>query len=229
VNRWWLRSTRGGCAPSPRAHRTGVGAALALAALASAACAEGSGSEPELTLDQVRAATSKYRDVQAALADGYVRDPLDVCETPYHLGRTDEPGVMGIHYLNRELLGIDEDHTRLDVTGTHTDFSRPAALVYEPQADGSLELVAVENLVSADAWEAAGHRGPPSFNGQPYTFMADDPSMTLGAHYDLHLWLFRDNPDGVFAQYNTNATCQHHVFNMPMIHRPATQGSMNHE
>ena len=203
-------------------RRLSLTAALAVASLPLASCArEGSGRSAEPTLDEVRAATGKYRDVSRALADGYVRDPMDVCETPYHLGLTGEPGVMGIHFLRRDLLEIGEDHTRLDAAGTHTDFLQPAVLVYEPQADGSLELVALENLVSAAAWQAGGNAEPPSFRGMPYEYRAADPSMTLEAHYDLHLWLFRENPNGVSAPYNPNATCAHHVFNMPMIHPPA--------
>jgi hypothetical protein len=195
-------------------------AALVTVALALAACAEGSGGAAEPTLDEVRAATEKYRDVQVALADGYVRDPLDVCETPYHMGLVSDRGVMGIHYLRRDLLGIGEEETRLDATGTHTDFTQPGALVYEPQADGSLALVALENVVAAEAWEASGRGEPPSFRGEAYAYRAEDPAMMLPAQYDMHLWLFRDNPDGLFATYNPDATCEHHVFNMPMIHRP---------
>jgi hypothetical protein len=28
-------------------------------------------------------------------------------------------------------------------------------------------------------------------------------------HYDRHLWIFRENPDGVFTQFNPNVTCAH--------------------
>lgn len=172
----------------------------------------------ERTLDAVRAATEKYNDVKVALADGYIRDTMDTCETPYNLGLTEDLGVMGIHYLRPDLLGIEEYHTRIDVAGTHTDFLQPAVLVYEPQADGSLELVAVENLVSAAAWAAAGHRQPPSFEQVEFQYRADNPSQMIKAQYDLHVWLFRENPSGIFAPYNPNATCEHHVFHMPMVH-----------
>lgn len=185
------------------------------------ACAESSGAGPHPTLDEVRAATEKYRDVRVALADGYVADPMNICETPYHLGRTSDSGVMGVHYLRRDLLGIGEEQTRLDVTGAHTDFLEPAVLVYEPQADGSLELLAVENLVSAEAWVASGKRGPPTFGEETFAFSPDNPAMTLRANYDLHVWLFRDNPSGLFAPYNPDATCEHHVYDMPMMHPPS--------
>jgi hypothetical protein len=177
-------------------------------------------STPEPTVDDVRAATEKYRDVAVALADGYVRDPIDACETPYHMGIVEDLGVMGIHYFRPDLLGVQEGETRLDATATHTDFLEPAILVYEPQADGSLELVALANLLSADAWQAAGHSEPPSFADTAFELGDADPGMMVGARYELHAWLFRDNPRGMFAAYNPNATCEHHEFNMPMIMPP---------
>jgi hypothetical protein len=197
--------------------RTSAAAALIATSLL-CACSPGEAAPgADATLEAVRAATEKYQDVRVALADGYVRDPMDICETPYHMGRTGQDGVMGIHFLRRDLLGIDEDETRLDVTGTHTDFRQPAVLLYEPRPDGSLELLALENLVAADAWTAAGHASPPSFQGESFQHMAENPGMGVRAHYDLHVWLYRENPSGVFAQYNPNATCQHHVYHMPMM------------
>ena len=29
-------------------------------------------------------------------------------------------------------------------------------------------------------------------------------------HYDRHVWIYRDNPNGVFAPFNPNVTCGHH-------------------
>src|SRR5690606_23848571 len=102
-------------------------------------------------------------------------------------------------------------------TGTHTDFLRPAVLLYEPQADGSLELVGVENLAFARAWHDAGNQTPPTFHGQPFDRMVDDPATEVDEahmfeeHYDRHVWVHRENPNGVFAQYNPNVTCEHHT------------------
>ena len=72
--------------------------------------------------------------------------------------------------------------------------------------------------MSAARWTAEGHDAPPSFQGKDFEYSADDPSMTIKAYYDLHIWLFRENPNGVFAPYNPNASCEHHVFNVPMMH-----------
>lgn len=200
--------------------RSGRSASFALLiASALGACTSSDAAEPgdEPTLAAVRAATERFRDVEVALAEGYVRDPFDLCDTAEMMGQPAEYGVMGIHYARADLLGIGgPPNPRVSGTGTHTDFLQPAILIYEPQADGSLELVAVENLVFIEAWEAAGHRERPTFLGRPFDLMADDPATEVDEahmfepHYDLHVWLYRENPRGIFAQFNPNATCEHH-------------------
>ncbi len=171
--------------------------------------------EPDL--DAVRAATDRFRDVKVALAEGYVRDPMNICEVAEMMGKPAALGVMGIHYVRPDLLGITAPPSpRVTGTGTHTDFTKPAVLIYEPQQDGSLQLLAVENLVFMKAWEAAGNTAPPSYQGVPYDRMVDDPATPLDEahmfdpHYDRHVWLYRENPNGMFAQFNPNATCKHH-------------------
>jgi len=172
----------------------------------------------EPSLDEVRRAAEKYRDVTVAEAEGYLRDPMDLCDTSDMMGRPATLGAMGIHYFRPDLLGITAPpNPRVSGAGTHTDFLTPAILIYEPQQNGSLELVAVENLTFAAAWEAAGNTALPSFHGVPYDHMMDDPATALDEahmfepHYDRHVWIFRENPNGVFAPFNPNVTCAHHV------------------
>lgn len=169
-------------------------------------------------LDAVRAAAERFRDIDVAIGEGYIRDPMNTCDTADLLGRDAALGAMGVHYFRPDLLGITgPPDPRVNGTGTHTDFFSPAILIYEPEEDGSLELVAVENLVFRAAWEAAGHTSPPMFGNTPYNLMQDDPATPLDEahmfepHYDLHAWLFRDNPNGTFAQFNPAVSCAHHV------------------
>ena len=171
----------------------------------------------EPSLKEVRAATERFRDVKVAVAEGYVRDPGNMCDAAEMMGRPKELGVMGVHYFRPDLLGITgPPNPRVSGTGTHTDFNKPSILIYEPQADSSLQLVAVENLVFIKAWEAAGNSAPPSFQGVKYDTMVDDPKTEVDEahmfepHYDRHVWIYRDNPNGVFAQYNPNVTCKWH-------------------
>lgn len=171
--------------------------------------------QEEPTLTEVRAATERFRDVGVALAEGYIT-PDGMCDTAPMMGRPASDGAMGIHYFRPDLLGVTAPpNPRVNGNGTHTDFRTPSILIYEPQADGSLELVAVENLVFREAWHAAGHVQPPSFHGVTYDSMSDDPATEIDEahmfepHYDRHVWLYRDNPAGLFAPFNPNVTCDH--------------------
>lgn len=171
--------------------------------------------EPDL--EAVRAATARFQDVEVALAEGFIRDPFDLCETAEMMGRPAELGAMGVHYFRPDLLGVTTPpNPRVTGSGIHTDFRQPAILIYEPQENGSLELVAVENLAFAAAWQAAGNVDPPSFQGVPYDHMADDPATPVDEahrfepHYDRHVWIYRENPNGVFTPFNPNVSCAHH-------------------
>jgi hypothetical protein len=171
----------------------------------------------EPSLADMRSATEKYRDVKVALAEGYIRDPANMCDTADMMGLPAEKGAMGVHYFRPDMLGISAPpNPRVNGAGTHTDFRKPAILVYEPQADGWLELVAVENLVFAKAWKDAGHDAPPSFHGVAYDTMVDNPATpadeahNFEPHHDRHVWLYRENPNGVFSPFNPRVTCKHH-------------------
>jgi hypothetical protein len=167
----------------------------------------------QVSIDELREATRRFQDVQVALSEGYVPPPGGVCETAEHMGLPASEGAMGVHYFRPDLLGITATEPRVDGTGTHTDFRRPSVLIYEPAANGEMTLVAVENLVFRAAWEAAGNTEPPTFNGVRYDLMQDDPSTPadeahmFAPHYDLHVWIGRDNPKGVYAQFNPAVTC----------------------
>lgn len=183
-------------------------AALAFLAAAAPALAK----EPSLA--QVKAAAEKYRNVKAAIADGYTTDGM--CTDARMLGFPASQGGMGLHYVRKDLIGMAPKKPGKRVTGTerHTDFLKPSMLVYEPQPHGPPKLVAVENLVFHSAWHAAGHKRPPTFHGVPYVLLKDDPKTKLDeahgfeAHYELHLWVFRDNPTGMFREFNPKVTCR---------------------
>jgi hypothetical protein len=143
---------------------------------------------------------------------------MDLCDTAEMMGRPAELGAMGIHYFRPDLLGVTAPpDPRVDGNGRHTDFRTPAILIYEPQADGSLELVAVENLVFRRSWHETGANAPPSFHGIPYDTMTDNPKTAIDEahmfepHYDRHVWIYRDNPNGVFTPFNPAVSCAHHT------------------
>lgn len=169
----------------------------------------------EVDLQEMRAATEKYKDVSVALADGYIRDPADQCVTAAAEGLPAEWGAMGIHYIHPARLGLTASEPRVNGNGTHTDWMTPAILIYEPQSDGSLELIAVENLVWQAAWAETG-KPVPEINGRLWDSMADDPATPADEahnfmpHFDQHVWLYRDNPSGTLQPFNPKASCKDH-------------------
>src|SRR3569832_371605 len=75
------------------------------------------------SVKEVRAATERFRDVKVALAEGYVRDPGNMCDAAEMMGKPKELGVMGVHYFRPDLLGITgPPNPRVSGTGTHTIF-----------------------------------------------------------------------------------------------------------
>ena len=108
-------------------------------------------------IDAIRKATERFRDVNVALAEGFIPAPPGECVAAEAVGLPPELGAMGIHYINPAMLKITATEPRVDGMSTHTDFLNPAMLLYEPQADGSLVLVGVENLVFQKAWTEAGN------------------------------------------------------------------------
>ena len=186
------------------------------AILSLAAGCESTQREP--TLEEIRAVAAKYRDVNVARAEGYTTD--NKCVTAEMLGHPAAMGAMGLHYVRRDLLGLPakplpSGSGRVHGTGTHTDFRKPAMLVYEPQPNGSLELVAVENLVFASAWDAKSNAAP-TFHGRTWPLLKDNAATKLDEahgwepHYEQHFWVFRENPNGRYSPFNPLVTCNNH-------------------
>ena len=178
--------------------------------------ASGRSEDVEAIAAKLKAASERFIDVNVALAEGYIRDPHDMCITAEMEGQPAEKGAMGIHFFRPDVLGITATEPRVDGKGTHTDFLKPSVVIYEPQADGSMKLVAVENLVFEKAWKEAGNDAPPSFAGHEWVHMIDRPDTEVDEahgfqpHYELHAWVFRDNPNGTFSPFNPAVTCEHH-------------------
>lgn len=179
--------------------------------------AAGDSKKLDAVLAEIKQATERFTDVNVALAEGYIPDPSGMCITAEMEGQPPEKGAMGIHYFRPDMLGITATEPRVDGKGTHTDFLNPSVVIYEPQADGSLELVAVENLVFMEGWKAAGNEAPPSSYAYEWVAMVDDPATEVDEahgfqpHYELHAWVFRENPNGPFEPFNPNVTCEHHT------------------
>ncbi len=136
-----------------------------------AACASGS---DEPSVDEVRAVAERRQDVNVAKAEGYTTD--NKCVTAEMLGFPKDMGVMGLHYVRRDMLGRRRRPLLRAAAGSsrHRHPHRfpatsPRCWSTSRSLDGSLVLVAVENLVFASAWHhGLGNKEPPKFHGRPY-------------------------------------------------------------
>lgn len=146
-------------------------------------------------LEQVRSALDKYQDPVVAVHDGYFSTVACVTfpeggaegEVPY------PAGGMGVHFLNVGLIGPTVDPMR------------PQVLIYEPRGD-ELKLVAAEWFVPL----ATNVEERPQLFGQAFDgpMEGHHPLMPqLLHHYDLHVWLWKENPEGLFSPTNPDLQC----------------------
>lgn len=136
----------------------------------------------------VREATEPFLDIDAARKAEYVELPGCVSGP--------ERGAMGVHYVKGSLLD-----TRLDP-------SQPEALMYEV-SNGRARLLGVEFIVDAASWFAdPENEGLPVLEGQAFQFVDAPNRFNLPAFFELHVWAWRDNPDGAFVDWNTRVTCE---------------------
>ena len=150
--------------------------AVAVAAAASSTPADTTGANP--LADKVKAANDRFQDVAVATKEGYGPIPCDSAPGG---------GGMGIHYVNPDRL----KDAALDV-------AHPQALMYEPQADGSLKLIAAEYIA---------FKGPASLEGHLMNFNSAPNSYGLDAFYEIHVWAWKPNPLGTFADDNPDVSC----------------------
>jgi hypothetical protein len=171
---------------------TVVAAALALALLSTAPTAAAHPGHPS-DLHKARDASAPYRHLDAAKADGY-----GLLTDAQGVACIDNPGVggMGIHYVKNEFVG-----------DAVVDPAKPEALVYEPGRRGRLRLVAVEYVVFQAAWDAE-HASPPELFGREFELIQAPNRYGLDAFYELHAWLWKFNPRGMFDDWNPRVSCR---------------------
>ena len=151
------------------------------------------------------AATALIQTVREATA-GF-QNSADAVKAGYHLqfGCVSGPdsGAMGLHFVNGDLVqsGI-------------IDPRRPQIVIYEPAADGTLKLIGADYLVLAEQWDSdPNHHGPPEMMGQLFHYFEAPNRFGLPAFYTLHVWAWKDNPNGAFVNWHPNVNCSQ--FNSP--------------
>ncbi|HKG91888.1 MAG TPA: hypothetical protein VKA84_08360, partial [Gemmatimonadaceae bacterium] len=134
----------------------------------------------EVEVARLRAATATFRALDSAVAAGYARQVVRCLEQPPH-------GAMGFHHVNRTLL---DDRVEVE---------RPEILLYSRTAAGAYKLNGVEYVVPYAARPRDAE--PPTVMGQK--LKRSDP---LALWY-LHVWVWEENPSGLFADWNPVVTC----------------------
>ncbi|MEO7501473.1 MAG: hypothetical protein ABIW94_02430 [Gemmatimonadaceae bacterium] len=146
-------------------------------------------------LQAAKAALAKYSDPLVAIRDGYfstlacIDFPKGAKDGPIEY----PPGAMGVHFLNPANIG------------PVLDPAKPQVLIYEQVGD-KLVLTAAEWFMPV---AAAGGKAPAIF-GQTLAGPMDghEPIMPAALrHYDLHVWLWKVNPRGMFTSTNAAVKC----------------------
>lgn len=170
--------TRKKCGPRPAlAAASALSLALALTGCDEDPSGPTPGPDVEGAILELARATARYHDLDAAIADGFVF--IHECEV-------EEEGPVGTVYGHPDRIGDGE-----------LDASLPDALLYEPTANG-LELIGVEMVMPYAVWT---ENDPPEFLDQ--ALRPEDELQVFG----LHVWIWRDNPEGLFAPVNPNVSC----------------------
>lgn len=152
--------------------------ALVLIALLGIGSSSAQAAGSSLLVDHVRAANDRFKDVAVAVAEGY---------SPIACASGLQGGAMGIHYVSGERLkdGV-------------IDLAKPEAVMYEPMPDGTMSLVAVEYIA---------FKGPAALEGQLFNIVTEPNRYGLDKFYELHVWAWKQNPTGNFADNNPNVSC----------------------
>jgi hypothetical protein len=134
-------------------------------------------------IQKVRRATARFRDINVALAEGYA--PATPCVSGPN------GGAMGVHLIKGDLLTKEIDATT------------PEALIYEPFPDGRMRLVGVEILTFAADWV----NEVPVLDGHLLNYVGAPNRYGIPAFYEIHVWAWRNNPDGSFSDWNPRVSC----------------------
>jgi hypothetical protein len=135
----------------------------------------------------VQAATERFRDSRVAEGEGYGLQFGCVSGSDY--------GAMGLHFVNFD-----------KVLDGELDVANPEIVLYEALPNGKLRITGADYLVLADAWNAK-NPGPPQLMGQLFHLFESPNRFGLPPFYTLHVWAWKENPNGAFTNWNPNVSC----------------------
>jgi hypothetical protein len=148
-------------------------------------------SKASALLKIVRDSTERFKDVSVAEAEGYALQ--------FGCVSGDDYGAMGLHYINGDL-----------VSKGVLDATHPQIVIYEAAPNGRLRLIGADYLVFQAAWDA-NNPAPPQLMGQAFHLFDTPNRFGLPAFYTLHVWAWKDNPNGAFVNWHPNVSCESFV------------------
>ena len=136
----------------------------------------------------VREATDRFKNVTS------IAGPGEGYELAFGCVSGGDFGAMGLHYVNMSL--VDENLVP----------DQPEIVLFEPTANGGIRITGADYLIPAAAWDAK-HDGPPQLMGQLFHLFDSPNRFGLDPFYTLHVWAWKDNPNGTFTNWNPTVSC----------------------
>ena len=139
----------------------------------------------------VRDSTDRFHEVAQAEREGYA--------LAFGCVSGPDQGAMGLHFINMDF-----------VKSGVIDPTMPQIILYEPTADGRLKLTGADFLVDAQQWDNdKTHKpGPPELMGQLFHYFEAPNRFGLKAFYTLHVWAWKQNPNGAFVNWHPGVACK---------------------
>ncbi|MDP9067808.1 MAG: hypothetical protein M3N53_05615 [Actinomycetota bacterium] len=137
-------------------------------------------------MERLRQVTGAYHNEALAIAGGFERDDHCVASPE---------GGMGYHYV---------DPDRIDSVVLK---DQPEGLLYAPGLNGTRVLTGVEYFKVDEDQDLATADDRPTLFGRPFDGPMPGHGPGMPVHYDLHVWVWRSNPNGIFEQWNPRVTC----------------------
>ena len=152
-------------------------------------------SEQSELLEIVRDSTERFKNVTVAENEQY--NLLFGCVTG------PDAGAMGLHFVKQEFL----DNPPILPNG-EIDPTRPQIVIYEPVPGGGLRLIGADYVLFADAWDKAHPGHTPQLKGQLFHYFETPNRFGLPAFYTLHVWAWKENPNGAFVNWHPDVSCK---------------------
>lgn len=139
--------------------------------------------EVQEQLDALQLSVMPFFNYDVAVAAGWDTILGECVESPM--------GGMGYHLHNMDQF-----------TNGYLNLLRPEVLLYAPMEDGSMEFQGVEYIIPAELWTS---EDPPQFLGRNLHF---NPNVGPAGIWALHVWVGKQNPNGIFEDWNPEVSCR---------------------